>query len=164
MRPRVSIVCGVGIDDICYLNALVQTNHSSDPGRSIKCSHLQAMREKMMRRESSKRAWHSRSSKQLRAGCPHARPRTSWQLSAPGVKKRAFPAMHLTHRGEVKPAVPAWPAGQMPRHRKFTRWRCFSLRYLSSLSAKMVTQAHHNQLNADDFASYPCEHESNEPN
>ena len=90
----------MGIDDLRYLNALVQTNHSSD--RALKCSHLQAMREGMMRRESSKRAWHSRSSKQLRAGCPHACPRTTWQLSAPGVKKRAFPAMHLTHRGEVK--------------------------------------------------------------
>ena len=151
----------MGIDDLCYLNALVQTNHSSD--RALKWSHLQPMREKMMRRESSKRAWHSRSSKQLRAGCPHARPRTSWQLSAPGVKKRAFPAMHLTHRGEVKPAVQG-RTGRPNVHRKFTRWRCFSLRYLSSLSAKMVTQAHHNQLNADDFASYPCEHESNEPN
>ena len=155
----------MGIDDLRYLNALVQTNHSSD--RALKCSHLQAMREGMMRRESSKRAWHSRSSKQLRAGCPHACPRTSWQLSAPGVKKRAFPAMHLTHRGEAQTE----PFSQVSLavvsangHRKFTPWRCFSLRYLSSLSAKIVTQAHHNQLNADDFASNPCEHESNEPN
>ena len=151
----------MGIDDLCYLNALVQTNHSSD--RALKWSHLQPMREKMMRRESSKRAWHSRSSKQLRAGCPHACPRNTCQLSAPGVKTRAFPATHSTHkrRGQTEPFD--WPLSANG-HRKFTPWRCFSLRYLSSLSANIVTQAHHNQLTADDFASNPCEHESNEPN